>query len=142
MDLDSFLLSTDKDFSGFRMDWFTNAAGVIYPTAESVAGITGGTWSLDEVATVYNLMTAPDQSNAMFNGRFPGHQGLGWNATVSSGYGGNVEGFHDFMSGPILHEIGRGLMALEVTHSTIASHQGAAEDDYQWYVGFDFEVDV
>ena len=30
VDLDSFLLSTDKDFSGFRMDWFTNAAGVIY----------------------------------------------------------------------------------------------------------------
>lgn len=142
VDLDSFLLSNEKDYSGFRMDWFTGSQGVKFPTAESVAGITGGTYSLLEIATAYNNMTAPSETNALFNGRFPGIQELGWNATVSSGYGGNVEGFHDFQSNPLMHEIGRGLMALEVTHSTIASHQGLVEDDYQWYVGFDFEVTV
>ena len=145
IDLDSALLSTDKDYSAMRMDFGANYGGTRYATAEDIVGVTGGTWNLLEVANAYNVMTAPDQSNALFNGRFPGYSSLGWNATISSGAapagGGEaqVNSFVDFHQN-MFHEVGMGLLQLTVTHSTIAAHQGMVEDDYQWWVGFDFEV--
>ena len=127
-----------------RMGW--NWTGdVQHQTAESVIGINAGAWNLHEVGVAYNAMTAPVQNNALFNGRFPGQQNLMWHATLTSGTdnadGAGRNGMSaDFVQEGMLHEVGMGLLGLSITHSTPAAHQGAVEDDYQWWVSFDFEV--
>lgn len=146
VDADSYLLSTDKDYSALRIGWNGSNSEIQFPTVEGFSALAGDHYNLDALAGVYNIMTAPDESNALFNGRFPGHQGLGWNATISSAGESQADGlarggpYDDFVAEGMLHEVGAGILAVEVTHSTPSEQQGLVEDDYEWWVGFDFEV--
>lgn len=146
VDADSFLLSTEKDYGALRVGWNGSTGEIQFPTMEGFGELAGDHYNLDALAGVYNIMTAPDKNNALFNGRFPGHQGLGWNATISSageeGGTGMARGgpYDDFVATGLLHEVGAGVLAVEVSHSSPASHQGLVEDDYEWWIGFDFEV--
>lgn len=145
VDADSFFLSTEKDYSGMRMAWSDND-DVPHPTAEGIAGLTAGVWTLEEVKIAYNLMTAVNQENALFDGRFPRFQELGWSAVISSGAwaegttNGLIGTHQDYERVGLNHDVGMGLLACLVTHSSMASAQGLVEDDYQWFIGVDFEV--
>lgn len=152
VDADSLFLSTQKDYSAMRMGWI-GAGDIAYQTSENIAGINAGAWNLTEVAAVYNAMTAPDEANALFNGRFPGTQEIGWNAAVSSGGaisagaasdGGrnHLGGWQDYERTNMNHDVARGLMVCDVTHSTVADYHGNVEDDYEWWVGIDYTVEV
>lgn len=146
VDADSFLLSTEKDYTALRLGWNGSTGEVQHPTIENLSALNGDHWNMDALAGVYNTMTAPDQTNALFNGRFPGHQGLGWCATISSASASTADGvarggpYDDFVADGLLHDVGMGLMACEVTHSSPSEHQGLIEDDYEWWIGLDFEV--
>lgn len=146
VDADSLFLSTEQDYSAMRMGW-SNQDQVQFQTVENLSAIAGSQWSVAQVGEVYNVMTLPPQNNALFNGRFPAPSSLMWHATLSSGAdnadgAGRLGHSADFIQDGMLHDVGMGLMALTVTHSTPASHQGAVEDDYQWWVAFDFEVNA
>lgn len=145
IDSDSFLLSDEKDYSAVRFGWSAND-DVWYQTNYS-----GGTqWTLMQVRNVYNAMTAPDENNALFVGRFPNRQRLGWNTQVASGAyadgmgGDNGEtslgGGYDHNQTGLYHEVLAGLMACFITHSSISDPQGTIEDEYEWYIGVDLEV--
>lgn len=144
VDQDSLFLSTEQDYSAMRMGWSADDQ-VVHQTSEGVIGIPGSQWAVSKVQDIYNQMTVPVQNNALFDGRFPSTQSLMWHATLSSGKdnadgAGRLGYSADYIQDGMLHDVGMGLMALTVTHSTPASHQGAVEDDYQWWVAFDFEV--
>jgi len=146
IDADSLLLSTEKDYSGFRVGFSTND-DVKFATAEGLSGLSAGVWTISEIQAIYNTMTAPDQQNALFNGRFPRFQELGWSAVVSSGAADDTSGVNglihthqDYERIGLNHEVGMGLVGVYVTHSSMASAQGLVEDDYQWFIGMDFEV--
>lgn len=147
VDADSFLLSTDKDYSAMRMNW-SNAGDVAHGTVCSTLVIPAGEWTINQVGAYYDSMTAPSETNALFNGRFPGRQAIGWSATVAAGTaptgGGLVEiGDHgDYEREGLYHEVLAGLLSCTVEHSTDAQFQGLVEDDYQWFIGLDYEVVV
>ena len=83
VDGDGFLLSNEKDYSALRFGWSAQD-DVAYQTAEGLEGLLVGQWTLQEVNVLYNIMTAPDETNALFNGRFPGLQNHLWDAIVLS----------------------------------------------------------
>jgi len=147
VDLDSFLLSTDTDYKALRMNWSSDG-DVQYATqlsSELAADLAPNNyWALSQVVQVYNGMTQVPQTNAMFNGRAPGRQAIGWSATTTSGADGlgnaNIGHHQDFVAQGLYHEILAGLLSITVEHSSIASQQGLVEDDYQWYIGIDYEV--
>ena len=148
VDLDSFLLSTDKDYSAMRFSW-SDDGDVLYPTQCFTFG--AGVWTLGALESVYNSMTEPCQSNALFNGRFPGRQAIGWTATFSAGRGdqnhAQVNNNPDFHKEGLYHEILAGLLSCTVEHSSIRqwAEDGVFDmfaDDLQWYIGLDYEVIV
>lgn len=145
IDADSLLLSTEKDYSAMRFGW-SGDDDVYYQTTHGISGY-GTQWDLLMVQHVYNTMTVPDENNALFAGRFPDRSTLGWSATVASGdfkatnNTNSVGGQLDFLKDGMYHDVLAGLMMCSITHSTIASTHGATEDDYQWYIGIDLEVE-
>lgn len=149
VDGDSFLLSTDKDYGAVRFGW-SGDDDVEYQTSHTIGGLFGDYWDLQSVRTAYNSMTLPSETNALFNGRFPDRSSIGWNAQVASGdftgqstnANNSLGGGYDYNRTDLYHEVLAGLMMIDIQHSTIAAPHGAFEDDYQWYVGIDFEVIV
>lgn len=70
IDADSFLLSTDNDYSGMRFGWSADDQ-VQYQTPENISGYGGTQWDLESLRQVYNQQSTVPQSNALFNGRVP-----------------------------------------------------------------------
>ena len=147
VDEDGFFLSNDKDYSALRFGWSTED-DVMFQTSESLSGLLVGQWTLQEVNVLYNLMTAPDESNALFNGRFPGLSNHMWDCIVGGGYsttlgtGQSSVAHRDFKKDGLYHEVGAGLMICNITHSSTEEIQGADEDEHTWWIGLDFEVSV
>ena len=147
LDADSFLLSTERDYSALRAGW-SQAGDIAYPTL--TPDIAAGAWTLGSLEVLYNSMTEPAENNALFNGRFPGRQAVGWCATWSSGRGSNnhaeVNNNPDFHKEGLYHEVLAGLLSCTVEHSSIRqwAQDGldAIADDLQWFIGLDYEVVV
>ena len=146
-DADSYFLSTEKDYSAVRFGW-SAADDVHYQTTEGITGLLVGQWTLEEVKILYNLMTAPDETNALFNGRFPGLMAMAWDCIVGGGTqipavsGQSTVAHSDCHKTGLLHEVGAGLLTCAITHSSCEEQQGLDEDEHTWWVGLDFEVSV
>ena len=147
MDADSFYLSNEKDYSAVRFGW-SAADDVAFQTTEGIAGLLVGQWTLEEVKILYNLMTEPNETNAMFNGRFPTNMCHAWDSIVGGGtqvpaVSGQSNVMHsDFHSGSLFHLVGAGLLTCAITHSSCEEQQGLDEDEHTWWIGLDFEVSV
>jgi len=132
IDSDSWLLSTDKDYRGMRFGW-NGDNQVAYQTAESISGYGGSEWDLANLKVVYNLQTAPNQSNALFNGRAPSWMSHSWIAALASGmgtgdsppYGGSSADDTCILNTEILG----GLIKGNITYSS-SDEDGVVDDDY------------
>lgn len=139
VDTDSFLLSTEVDYSGFRYGWDLDNQ-VKYQTAGYPGG---GDWKITQIFSAYNLMTAPDQANALFTGRVGEAMGMQWVCALASGVGTGDSpppGGHsaDWIRSSLRHEI-LPIMKGTVEYSS-SDEEGAVDDDYTVHVELDFSV--
>lgn len=152
VDADSFLLSTQKDYSGFRFSYGdanaqdSNGTGaeVAFPTAASFAGV-GNVWAMEPIFQLYNTMqvgNAGDQHDNMLwdNRRCGRPDRVRWSCGVQQqGSAASDEYFPEFMdSGNIIPSGGAsvlgGLMKLKVVGSSV-NPPGAVDDDYKVWIG-------
>ena len=85
VDADSFLLSNQRDYTGFRYTWYPGTPfDVIEHATTCDVPTMSSKWNLAEIFQTYDLMTRPDQDNALFNGRAPGIIGTLWEAGWSN----------------------------------------------------------
>ena len=146
LDGDSFLLGNDKDYTAVRFGMSADD-DVLYQTISgSMLDAYGKTqWNLATVMSAYNSMTAPDQANALFNGRAPGRQSFGWVASQSSGKTATGNGgwitpmWHQQ---GLMHDVLGGLIEIQILGSTMAGGEGSIQDDWHTEVTVDFEVVV
>lgn len=85
VDADSFLLSTDRDYTGFRVD-FDSGNAVSYTTPCNVTGISGD-WDMEEILALYGQMSthvASDFPNALWGRRTGGPDQIGWAASIQN----------------------------------------------------------
>lgn len=138
IDNDSFLLSYDKDYSGFRYGW-DNAGDVEHQTvpAEEI-GIQS--WSLQDIGRAYTFMLGrPEQSNALWTQRWPKTLVNAWACDASSGIG-DGDSPPEFTDDTLmLHIETLPLLAGRVVWSSL-DEVGAVDDDYTLHVTVDFEV--
>jgi hypothetical protein len=141
MDSDSFFLSDEKDYSAMRLGW-SRAADVAHQTVSAIAGIPE--WTMAAVAAAYDTMTAPNEDNALFDGRFPEPNGLQWTANFDAGKtnmgNGGWLGHDDFQAEGLQHRVQNGLLWLGIAHSTMAGGEGTIQDDWLFRVSVDYEV--
>lgn len=144
VDADSLFLSTDKDYKGFRYNWSDGAdyRTTEHATANSIPGM-DDEWNLGEIGSAYNAMTAPSESNALFNGRWSGEGqalfNMGWSNVPFGGSAGE---------GGMTH-VGDGISTFNVDvlpliHGQILySHvdePGTVDDDYIVVVDAEFTI--
>ena len=55
IDADSFLLTTEKDYSGMRFNWDGDNQ-IKYPTVEGFSALVGSEWDITELFSIYNTM--------------------------------------------------------------------------------------
>lgn len=141
VDADSYLLSSDTDYSGLRLGWTDNPEPqVLYQTN---GWPTGGDYTYGKVFDAYNSMTQVPQSNALFNGRAPAPMSMQWVCALASGigsgdsppYGGDSADWNISTRTEIFPLI-RGL----VEYSS-GDEEGAVDDDYYVHVYVDFTVE-
>ena len=95
--------------------------------------------------SAYDAMTAPDQNNALFNGRAPGRQSFGWLASQSSGKTATGNGgwiTPHWYQQDLLHDVLAGLLEIQILGSTMAGGEGSIQDDWHTEITIDFEVVV
>ena len=107
----------------------------------------GGTqqWNLGAVMFAYDAMTAPDQNNALFNGRAPGRQSFGWVASQASGPTNAGNGgwmTPHWHQQDLMHDVLAGLIEVQILGSTMAGGEGSIQDDWHTEITVDFEVVV
>ena len=138
-DGDSFFLSTDKDYRGFRYNWYPgNEHRVIdFGTTCGLPNL-DNTWNLREISVYYDQMTQPDESNALFNGRAPGIMSTmwscGWNTKPFGAMGAGLGDCHSELHLDIFP-----LLAGAVRYSH-ANEPGVVDDDWHVEIEVDFTV--
>lgn len=150
VDGDSFLLSTEKDYSAVRFG-MSQDDDVLYQTLSGSIFADYEQWNLAKVMEAYDAMTAPNQNNALFNGRAPGRQSFGWQTSHSSGDQIGIAGIEAGNGGwmtphwfqqPLMHDVLAGLLEIQILGSTMAGSEGTILDDWHTEVTVDFEVVV
>lgn len=83
VDADSFLLSTDRDYSGMRFNWDADSQ-VSHATAEGFTSLTGAEWDMEEVLSIYGGMVEPanNYSNALWGRRTGTTAAMQWAACI------------------------------------------------------------
>lgn len=138
-DGDSFLLSTDKDYSGFRYNWYPGLTHRVVEHA-TTCGLPNldSEWNLREISLYYDQMTSPDESNALFNGRAPGIISTMWKAGWNTKpFGAMGAGYGDCTSE--MHLDIFPLLAGVVRYSH-ANEPGTVDDDWRLEIEVDFTV--
>lgn len=144
VDSDSLFLSDDKDYSGFRYNWSTGAdyRTTEFATSSSVAGL-DTEWNLSEIGSAYNAMTAPCESNALFNGRWSGEGqalfNMGWSNqpfVATAGDGGAIHVGDDIVAFnvdvlPLVHG--------QIIYSHV-DEPGSVDDDYIVVIDCEFTM--
>lgn len=141
VDADSFLLSTDKDYSGIRFDWDGGdyAGHTRHATSENFTGLVGSTWDLEELFDVYQDMKMPATdapSNYLwYDGRCGSTEQIGWTASYQNSQDNNTDYYNPrsdvftFMpKSPI--EILSGMFTIDVIDSSVDSPFLGGDDDY------------
>ena len=141
VDSDSYLLSTDKDYSGLRFG-ISEEGEIRYQTD---GWPNGGDYTWLKIRDAYNAMTAPDQSNALFTGRCGEFGGIQWIAALASGIGQGDSpppggDSADWYSGNLRHEILPLIQGLVLYSS--GDEEGTVDDDYRLVMTVDFSVEV
>lgn len=136
-DSDSLLLGADKRYTALRYGWTENDGvnEVAFPTTAPMSGID---WSLNTIKGAYDVITAPDQVNALFTGRFGDGCSLSWMAAQASGAGDNDPipiGDRTFALNHLSLPLLRGL----VEFSSV-DESGSVDDDYKLYLDIDFTL--
>jgi len=146
VDADGLFLSDDIDYSGFRYGWSTFQTGTVqHETGNSIAGMSN-TWLISEIFGIYDDMTEPQQSNALFGGRAPEHMHLPWRAgwgTYPSGAVINEGGGFDCGT-DIYYKTSLDILPLlrgYVRYST-GDEEGFVDDDYYVSVTLEFTPEV
>lgn len=147
LDGDSFLLGTDRDYTAVRFGmsddddviYQTEAGGMLQPVYGK------SQWNLATVMQAYDAMTAPDQNNALFNGRGPGRNSFGWvcsqtSGKTNAGNGGWIT--PHWHQQDLLHDVLAGLLEIQILGSTMAGGEGTLQDDWHTEITVDFEVVV
>ncbi len=80
VDGDSFFLSGDRDYRGFRYTWGPEVQFEVLEHATASTMLSANYWNLVDICNNYDSMTAPSESNALFNGRAPDVCDLMWQA--------------------------------------------------------------
>lgn len=136
VDGDSLFLSDDKDYSGFRYNWGDTAI-VDHPTANGVSGM-NSVWTVQDILVAYNEMTRPCESNALFNGRFPGPIGAMWECGWSNKpYGAMGTGRGDCQRD--MHVEILPLIGGFIKHSHV-NEPGTVDDEYHVHIEVDFTI--
>jgi len=145
LDSDSFLLSIDKDYTGFRYNWsYTPDYHTTAHATSSNVDNMDDFWNLSQIGSAYNAMTEPDESNALFNGRWSGEGqalfNMGWSNTPfaggSAGEGGAEHVGDDTVSFnvdvlPLIHG--------QILYSHV-NEPGTVDDDYIVVIDCEFTM--
>lgn len=139
-DGDSFLLSDENDYTGYRYSYLTSGT----TQYQTVSGIGGYDHTLIDLETAYDAMTAVPQNNALFNGRFPGECSVAWIAALASGVGASHSpppGGNSADWTVQMNHLALPILRGEVSFSS-GDEEGTVDDDYHLWVDVDFTVDV
>lgn len=141
IDADSFFMTTDFDYSGFRFNWDADNQ-VQYATAEFFSNLAGNQWDMKELFDVYDVGVGQlqEKTNSLWrnDGRTGYPEGFGWaahyvnDATLDLqevlSYKPVQSAFIMNMNEPI--SVLGGLMNVKVTHSSVDA-PGGVDDDYR-----------
>ena len=142
IDNDSFLLSTQRDYVGFRYGWGRNHTVEYQTTASQAMQID---WTLEEIGEVYSTMAdRPEQDNALWSQRWPSLNVSQWHCKAASGY----ETIEEDPSIPtdftddtlVLNYTTIPLIAGRVVWAGVKSDNLLNDDDYTLHVTVDFEL--
>ena len=145
MGSEGLFLSDEKSYTGFRFNWYDGADHEVveHTTLAGMAPFYGAPWSLNTICNVYDYMTAPDEENALFNGRAPGVASLLWNCgwtaapfNHSTGSGGLTHVGDDIRE---CHLDIVPLIAGSINYSS-GNEPGTVDDDYLFFIEVDFTV--
>lgn len=140
IDADSFLLTTEKDYSGMRFDW--DAGGqVAYATSENFAALVGTEWDLKELFQIYSDMLDNEnqKANSLWSRRTGIESNMGWTASIQNHMATNIgvpdeytynprsDMWEIYFPEPI--EVLGGLLNVQVNDSSTESLQ-IQDDDY------------
>jgi len=142
IDTDSYLLSTEKDYVGFRFNWDADDQ-VAHSTVEGFANLAGSEWDMEELFNVYNQMVGPaTEANALWSeGRTGYPNNLGFACSYVNDVAQDETGLnlaHNPVSRPyeILFPRGQelevlgGLLMIDFTHCSSDSPINIIDDDY------------
>ena len=135
LDADSFLLSTEKDYSGMRFNWSADGQ-VKFATVENFTELQGTEWDLLELFQIYgNMQGGPQQGNALWNTRTGGLEKLGFTTSYSNYTRLTTANIFDPKSNQFVFDkeidVLAGLLAIDFTHSSVDSSLNTVDDDYQ-----------
>ena len=143
LDADSFLLSTEKDYTGVRFNWDGDNQ-VIYPTSEAFTVLDGDQWDMDELFDIYNVMEGePTQNNALWTGRTGYTDQVSWNCFYRNSSWkddpiDNDQIYHPesnlFQISNLDAEVLGGLLVIAVDNSSTNDPTAVIDDDYQVHV--------
>jgi len=153
IDADSYFMSTEKDYSAVRFSWADSSNyglnQIRYPSTESVSGHPGSRWGLGSIISIYNAMTEPNQTNALFTGRggdmtckIPWEVSLA-NSTAT-GASSSPTGrpyLIGWNSGSISGDPLAGLLMVNISNCA-TNPPGILDDDYEVIVSVEFDVGV
>lgn len=135
-------LTAHNKYSGFRYNWGNLPDDDVVEHRTTSTQLGSGFWSLQDICSLYDSMTDPDEENALFYGRAPGVAQSMWECGWSS------RPFGDTTQGGLTHagdclrsmniEI-LPLLAGNVLYSS-GNEPGTVDDDYFVWVEVDFTI--
>lgn len=138
IDGDSIFLKTEVDYSGFRYGWGNTTEDIVVEHTTSTTLTSNNRWNLQDICNYYNSMTAPQQTNALFNGRASGLIKTLW----ACGWSNKPWGAMGAAIGDCTREMHMDIVPLvagEILHSHV-DEPGTNDDDYYVWVEVDFTV--
>lgn len=138
LDADSWLISTEKDYSGVRFNWDDDDQ-VLHATSEAFTTLSGSQWDMSELFSIYDIMEgAPQQQNALWSGRTGYPNSLAWNCYYRNN-AWDTDGVDSpiyqpessiFQANNLKLEVLGGLMVIDVTNSSTDDTAHTIDDDY------------
>jgi hypothetical protein len=130
-------LSAHDRYKGFRYNWHNTPVHAVVEYATGASQLGASTWNLTDICSIYDYMTAPEEENAIFNGRAPGTIQCIWEAGwTASPFDGNpsIGDSKKTLNVNILP-----LVAGNVLYSS-GNEPGPVDDDYLVWVEVDFTI--
>lgn len=140
IDADSFLLTTESDYTGMRFDWDSGsfAGHTRHATSETFSALSGSFWDLDELFELYGSMieeVGGNKANYLwYEGRCGGTDALGWSASYRNS-SDDSESMYDPESSPFSMtfptpiEVLSGMLTIDVIDSSTDTPFGFGSDD-------------